>query len=344
MDCRRLDRRHQRRADRGQCAEPAPRTTARILGSGVIRALAAPARLARGPRHPESVERRAGVDVRHRRLLHASRVACVHDGRRRADPELLRHRPTEADARALDRFRPHQCARDSPQRRRSERAHRQLGLLRQRRAAHRPRAHHGQWRPATGIPARGSRRRIVLGRRHRLEHAAAVRARQPSVQRVPGGRAGGSLQFARRNARHSVGRPHATEGLHLLESHAHEYRRTGCQREPPAGDRRPDGQAATGLAQRRKRAGGARAAHARADRRLSPDLPQQALRGRLEGLRVLARDVLDHWEAGLRDMHTTLSHPAALERAAQSNGITTFDLGEGEAIRIKRPLIQESAP
>jgi NTE family protein len=46
--------------------------------------------------------------------------------------------------------------------------------------------------------------------------------------------------------------------------------------------------------------------------------------------------VEEHWEAGARDMRNTIAHPEWLERATQ-DGVTTFDLGEHGAERIKRP-------
>ena len=48
--------------------------------------------------------------------------------------------------------------------------------------------------------------------------------------------------------------------------------------------------------------------------------------------------VQDHWEAGARDMHITMSNPAALKGVAQQNGVTTFDLADPSAVRIKRPM------
>ncbi|MDQ2138522.1 DUF3734 domain-containing protein [Alcaligenaceae bacterium B3P038] len=45
----------------------------------------------------------------------------------------------------------------------------------------------------------------------------------------------------------------------------------------------------------------------------------------------------EHWDAGMRDMHMTLTNPAALRRGGDVNGVTTFDLGEGGTVRIKRP-------
>jgi NTE family protein len=48
--------------------------------------------------------------------------------------------------------------------------------------------------------------------------------------------------------------------------------------------------------------------------------------------------VEDHWEVGMRDVERALTQPEALHTDAQANGVTTYDLGEPEAIRIKRPM------
>jgi len=48
--------------------------------------------------------------------------------------------------------------------------------------------------------------------------------------------------------------------------------------------------------------------------------------------------VEDHWEVGMRDVLRALTQPEALHADAQANGVTTYDLGEPEAIRIKRPM------
>ncbi len=49
--------------------------------------------------------------------------------------------------------------------------------------------------------------------------------------------------------------------------------------------------------------------------------------------------VLDHWEAGMRDMRHTLSHPDWLERQTH-HGVTTFDLSDdGPAASVRRPKL-----
>ncbi|RYF42411.1 MAG: patatin-like phospholipase family protein, partial [Comamonadaceae bacterium] len=48
--------------------------------------------------------------------------------------------------------------------------------------------------------------------------------------------------------------------------------------------------------------------------------------------------VLEHWEAGMRDMRNTLAHPEWLQ-SETSNGVTTFDMSEPEAARVRRPTL-----
>jgi NTE family protein len=48
--------------------------------------------------------------------------------------------------------------------------------------------------------------------------------------------------------------------------------------------------------------------------------------------------VEDHWEVGMRDVRRALSQPEALVSNAEANGVTTYDLGEPDAVRIKRPM------
>ena len=46
--------------------------------------------------------------------------------------------------------------------------------------------------------------------------------------------------------------------------------------------------------------------------------------------------VLDHWQAGMRDMRCTLAHPEWL-RSQAHNGVTTFDMSDADAVRVRRP-------
>ena len=45
--------------------------------------------------------------------------------------------------------------------------------------------------------------------------------------------------------------------------------------------------------------------------------------------------VQDHWESGARDMRHTLERPELLERQADANGVTTYDLSEPGKARIR---------
>ncbi len=46
--------------------------------------------------------------------------------------------------------------------------------------------------------------------------------------------------------------------------------------------------------------------------------------------------VEEHWQAGARDMRNTIAHPEWLQSATQ-DGVTTFDLGEPGAAKVRRP-------
>ncbi|MDM0013591.1 patatin-like phospholipase family protein [Variovorax sp. J22P168] len=46
----------------------------------------------------------------------------------------------------------------------------------------------------------------------------------------------------------------------------------------------------------------------------------------------------EHWQAGLRDIRNTLEHPEWLQAGTPANGVTTFDLTEPEARRVRHPM------
>lgn len=46
----------------------------------------------------------------------------------------------------------------------------------------------------------------------------------------------------------------------------------------------------------------------------------------------------EHWDAGMRDICNTLDHPEWLLAASQTNGVTTFDLTEPNARRVRHPM------
>ena len=100
------------------------------------------------------------------------RAAFMPPGTPRGD-QLLRHlsaaRPRSMELVDFDLLNSGDGALE---RRRGAVAHRQHAIFRHRRAARRPGAHHGERRAAAGLPADRDRRRALLGRRPRLQHAA----------------------------------------------------------------------------------------------------------------------------------------------------------------------------
>jgi len=52
----------------------------------------------------------------------------------------------------------------------------------------------------------------------------------------------------------------------------------------------------------------------------------------------------EHWDAGLRDIRNTLDHPEWLQSAALANGVTTFDLTEPNARRVRHPMALPQVP
>jgi NTE family protein len=53
--------------------------------------------------------------------------------------------------------------------------------------------------------------------------------------------------------------------------------------------------------------------------------------------------MMEHWEAGARDMRNTIAHPEWLEKAT-ANGVTTYDLTEPGPGRVRHPALQEVLP
>ena len=127
----------------------------------------------------------------------AQRAQLVDDDHAAASPAFSRRtlpiRGSASPARARRRATttPRRCARRcwnwsifdliNEQRsfrgRRRQCAHRQLRLFRQRERTDRARARHGERRAAAGVADDQDRHRPFLGRRHRLQHAAAASAR-----------------------------------------------------------------------------------------------------------------------------------------------------------------------
>ena len=136
--------------------------------------------------------------------------------------------PLEEDAGTAGRLRSHQRSEDAAQRRRGRRDLGQFQIFRQfriqeARQEDRPGAHHGVRRAAAGLSFRRDRRRALLGRRHRLQHAARLRAGRGNQPRSPD-LPGRSVQRARRPADVAAGSRRAGKGHPLFQPHPHEYR------------------------------------------------------------------------------------------------------------------------
>ena len=51
----------------------------------------------------------------------------------------------------------------------------------------------------------------------------------------------------------------------------------------------------------------------------------------------------EHWEAGMRDMRRTLAHPELLLGSSAANGVTTYDLCEEGAPKVRHPMTDPTA-
>ena len=191
-----LDRCGQRRHHRRQRGAGPRQAAQGILGDGLRAGAVEADRQERSqPRAVQLDQCRADRHLRRARLLRPARPsgAAVATGASRS-PELLRHGALEEDAGAPGRFRPHQRPEDPPVGRRGRRHLRQLQIFRQLRAQearqeNRPGAHHGLRRAAARLSLGDHRRRALLGRRHRLQHPARLRARcraRPRHADLPG--------------------------------------------------------------------------------------------------------------------------------------------------------------
>ncbi|MBT2302872.1 patatin-like phospholipase family protein [Variovorax paradoxus] len=52
----------------------------------------------------------------------------------------------------------------------------------------------------------------------------------------------------------------------------------------------------------------------------------------------------EHWESGMRDICNTLEHPELLQSASLVNGVTTFDLTQPSAPRVRHPMRVPAIP
>ena len=290
---RHLDRRHQCRADRRQSAGATRVERLREFWELVSApGLAAPTRCCAGPDRgaAQPRQRGAGTAVRRAGLLHAALAAGRRSSRAGSSAAISYYdtAPLRATLERLVDFDRINDGAGAAVGRRGQRAHRQLRLLRHRQRAPRRAPRHGQRRAAAGLCAGRDRRRALLGRRPGLEHAAAIRARPAGhAARAWCSRSTCSRRAA--NCRATLAEVGEREKDIRFSSRT---RMNTTVELAAAGDRAggttPARQAAARAARRPRRAGAGGAALRGRGRRRAPDLPQQALREPVEGLRVLA--------------------------------------------------------
>ena len=195
-----------------------------------------------------------------------------------------------------------------------------------RQAAHRRAPHHGQRRAAAGLPADRDRRRVLLGRRPGLEHAAAVRARPAgpagrgwcsrSTCSPPAARCRRNLAEAserEKDIRYSS-RTRLNTTYELRRQATLQAARRLIAKLPPALRDDPDAQALAALP-------------------LEAAVAVVHLIYRSKHYESQSKDyefsrasMLEHWAAGMTDTQTTLEDPRWLERERHDQGVHVFDL------------------
>ena len=223
------------------------------------------------------------------------------------------------------RFFADQRARQPLFRRRRQCAHRQLRLFRQRQGRDRARAHHGERRAAAGAADGQDRHRPFLGRRHRLQYAAAASARsgrQAQHHGVPGRPVQRQRRFA---ARHS-GRAGAAEGHHVFLAHALHHGRLPAHYDLKM-------RLAKTLAKVPEE-------HlSDDDRRLRDELAdmpeiailhiiyqQKAYEGHAKDYEFSGTSMREHWQSGYEDTRRTLKRQEWLTMPAPGTGIVVHDV------------------
>ena len=172
----------------------------------------------------------------------------------------------------------------------------------------RPGAHHGLRRAAARLSFRRDRRRALLGRRHRLEHAARSRAGR-RIQSRPPDLPGRSVQCARGTADVAAGSRRARKGHPLFQPHPHEYRQEQADPQRAQGGARSARQIAGSFEERSvgripAQGGEGKHRHGRA-----PDLQEQELRDHHSKDYDFSHvAMVEHWNAGVRDVHQSMRH------------------------------------
>ena len=325
---------HQRSPDRGQRAAGAARQAARLLGAGQRAPHSRPFQICRTmaagrfePRLPQSATRWQRAPRRRPGLLHAEDAAALSlSARIDRGHQLVRYQAADRHAGEPRRLRSHQCGADALQRRRGQHPQRQLRLFRFDHAQDQARAHPGERRAAARVSSDRDRWRALLGRRARLQYAAAMggRGRHASgYARIPGR----PVERARRGAERPARRDGATKGDPVFEPDARQH---GPVQEDPDRPQRAGQHHRQGPAGAPRQRGRQAAAVRRRSPRLpdrSPDLPVEELRRPVQGLRVLARQHERSLDGGIQRRH---AHVAPSGGAAAPDGshaaCATFDL------------------
>ena len=177
----------------------------------------------------------------------------------------------------------------------------------------------------------------LLGRRPRLEHAAAMGA---GIRSAPGyaGFPGRPLERAGRGAaRPRRGRDRARRTSGIRAARAPTPTSSAAAAACASALRKPAARAAAGAAWT---ASGRRLLRSEADgeglQHRAPDLPRRSHYEGTQGLRVLAPDHGGALGGGYHDAVRTLRHPEALERPRTLDGVATFDLAQASASDVSR--------
>ena len=185
--------------------------------------------------------------------------------------------------------------------------------------------YHGLGRAAAGPAAGRDRRRLVVGRRHRLQHAAEPRARpaEGGSARLPGR----SVPGPRRAAGDDHGRLCAREGHSLFQPHPPGHRPAAPPAEGARGDPQGAGQASR-RPRRRSRRRSARRASPPSMRSTSSTSSTASMAGKAapRDFEFSRATMEHHWREGLAAIAETMRHDALLARNIVDGRTAAFDL------------------
>ena len=237
--------------------------------------------------------------------------------------------PLYGDARELVDFDLLNSGAVRLQRRRRAGAHRQHEVFRHRHAETiGARAHHGERRAAARLSAGRDRRRSLLGRRSRLQHAAAVRARRRGHREdmcvfqidlfSAKGRVPRDAVRHRRSARRISATP-AARGSTPTSSASMQTMRRAIRRLRRDAARRAQGDDPTGSC--------STASSCDAAITIVQLIHRRAVYSTQSNDYEFSRYTIDeHWRDGREDVGRTLSHPSWKNRERPEEGVTVLDL------------------